>query len=241
MAWGMFLSIPCPLRIWDESLRHRMLLCFPFIGLLEGALWALAARVTRLAGCPVILMAAVMTVIPYLLTGFIHLDGYMDCCDAILSRRGPEERRRILKDSHVGSFSVIGFTLLVFMTFAVFASGSLMGKEWILIFLPAAARAACALLIFTLPPMEGSSYAGAFHEGIKPAHREAALIILAAVLTVPIVLFGPRGLSALAAAAASALFALYGYRNLGGMSGDISGFAFTLGEFCGAAVLLFIA
>ena len=41
MAWGMFLSIPCPFPRWRESARGRMLMCLPLIGLVEGGLWAL--------------------------------------------------------------------------------------------------------------------------------------------------------------------------------------------------------
>ena len=41
-------------------------------------------------------------------------------------------------------------------------------------------------------------------------------------------------------AAVSGLFTWYGARQLGGMSGDISGFALTLGEAAGVISLLFL-
>ena len=43
MAWGMFLSIPCPAKIWDEKARPWQLVYLPLVGLLVGAIWALAA------------------------------------------------------------------------------------------------------------------------------------------------------------------------------------------------------
>ena len=46
----------------------------------------------------------------------------MDVTDAVKSWRDPERRREILKDSHVGSFAVIGVVLLMLAQFAVFAS-----------------------------------------------------------------------------------------------------------------------
>ena len=109
MAWGMFCAIPCPRKVWDSEKYPRMLLSLPLIGLLIGALWALAGLLAVKLG---LLGAALMAVLPALLSGFIHLDGYMDCADAILSRRDRETRLRILKDSHVGSFAVIAFGIL---------------------------------------------------------------------------------------------------------------------------------
>ena len=29
MAWGMFLAIPCPRKIWSEGARQKMLVCTP--------------------------------------------------------------------------------------------------------------------------------------------------------------------------------------------------------------------
>lgn len=215
-----------------------MIVAFPVIGIVIGLIWAGAAYLLAFLGASRILTAAVLAILPYLLTGFIHLDGYMDCCDAILSRRDPEERHRILKDSHVGSFAVICIVLLMLMAFSFFASNSIDGREILLIFLPAASRSACSFAIFFFLPMTGSSYDGDFHEGIKSIHTWAAAGIMAACFIVPAVVFGVRGLSCTAAVAGALLAILYGRSQLGGMSGDISGFALTLGELCGVAVLM---
>lgn len=43
MAWGMFLAIPCPKKIWSETARRKMLACLPFVGIVVGAVWALCA------------------------------------------------------------------------------------------------------------------------------------------------------------------------------------------------------
>lgn len=50
--------------------------------------------------------------------GFIHLDGFMDCSDAILSRRPLEERQRILKDPNTGAFAVVSAIFLILFWFA---------------------------------------------------------------------------------------------------------------------------
>ena len=59
---------------------------------------------------------------------------------------------------------------------------------------------------------------------------------VAAAAIVPLVLWG--SFAPLAAAAVYALAAWYGVKQLGGMSGDVSGFALTLAELGGAAALV---
>ena len=237
MAWGMFCAIPCPYPHWDAGARPQMLVCFPLLGLLLGAIWALAAFLLGLAGGLGLFGAAVLAALPYLLTGFIHLDGYMDCCDAILSRRDAAEKRRILKDSHVGSFAVICFGLALLCGFSLFATGDFSGKRALaLLALPCAARCPSALAVMSLRPMETSSYAGAFSEGVKPGHRAAVLVILCLSAALP-VLLGPWGLCGLAAALGGALAIWWGVRQLGGMNGDVSGLGVTVGELCGLAAL----
>ena len=47
MAWGMFLAIPCPLKLWNEKARSKMICCLPLVGLVVGGVWLLAAYVGR--------------------------------------------------------------------------------------------------------------------------------------------------------------------------------------------------
>ena len=138
MAWGMFLTIPCPKKIWRESARRKMLACLPLIGLIVGGIWALCAWLGSFLPQP--LAALLCAAAPWLITGFMHLDGYMDVCDAVLSRRDLETRQRILKDSHCGAFAVICLALLVLCQWAVFLSAEAL-PLWPLTLIPAASRA----------------------------------------------------------------------------------------------------
>ena len=84
MAWGCFWRSPCPLRRWNEKAREKMLVCLPLVGLAVGGIWLglyLLLRHAAIGGLYAFLMAA----LPWLVTGFMHLDGYMDVCDAVLS------------------------------------------------------------------------------------------------------------------------------------------------------------
>lgn len=240
MAWGMFCAIPCPYQRWDERLRPLMLVCFPLLGMLLGGIWCSAAWLIARWGGLGLFGPALLAALPCLLTGFLHLDGFMDCCDAILSRRPLEERQRILKDSHVGAFAVICVDLLLLLSVALFATAE-WSKVWRpLLFLPAAARGPAALAVLSLSPMGGSSYAGGFQAQVGRIHRLTADALTVIFPVLSAALFGIPGLCAAAAACGSALALRCGVRQLGGMSGDISGFAVTVGEFCGVAALTFL-
>ena len=164
----------------------------------------------------------------------MHLDGYMDVCDAVLSRRDLATRQRILKDSHCGAFAVICMVLLAMGQWSLFLAAE--DVSWLgLLLIPAATRACAGLAVLGLRPMGTSQYAA-----MGPArggYGAALWVLLALSVGLPLWLGGSFG--PLAAAAGYGLAVWYGYRNLDGMSGDISGFALTLGELCGcgAAIL----
>ena len=230
MAWGMFLAIPCPLRRWNEKAREKMLVCLPLVGLAVGGIWLglyLLLRHAAIGGLYAFLMAAV----PWLVTGFMHLDGYMDVCDAVLSRRELATRQRILKDSHCGAFAVIGMVLLALCQWSVFLSGSADESLWGLLLIPVATRACAGLAVLKLRPMGTSQYAAMGRHG---GYAAALAVLLAAAIAVPLVT--DRSFAPLAAATGYGLAVWYGFRQLDGMNGDISGFALTLGELAGAAV-----
>ena len=232
MTWGMFLVIPCPVRRWDENARGKMMVCLPFIGAVVGGLWALAAWGLGYLSCPGPVRALVLAAVPWLATGFLHLDGYMDVCDAVLSRRDLETRQRILKDSHCGAFAVICLSLLTLCQWAVFLSAEAL-PLWPLTLIPAASRACAALAVLTLRPMSTSQYSAMTRGGAPVVF---AAIVLAAVCGLSVLLWD--SFAPLAAAVCYWLAAWYAFRQLDGMSGDVSGFALTIAELGGAAVLV---
>ena len=233
MCQSMFCAIPCPCRVWDEEARPLMLPMLPLVGLEIGALWWLLGWLTGSLNLPVLIRGLILALWPYLATGFLHLDGYMDVTDAVKSCRDLARRREILKDSHVGSFAVIGLCMLMLAQFAVFASIPGGKKCGILLLIPAVSRCGSALAVTALPSMSTSQYAAQS----KPASH---LIVLSAMLCLFVVLgfvlWGRMGLSLIGCMAGYGLALRRGYRNLEGMNGDIAGYALTVSELCGGAV-----
>ena len=101
-----------------------------------------------------------------------------------------------------------------------------------------ASRACASVAVQRLRPMGTSQYA-AMQRGTG-LQLVFPLVCLLAACVVPPVLCGAAGLAPLAAAAGYCLAVWRGFRQLAGMSGDISGFSLTVGELAGAAVLCLV-
>ena len=212
-----------------------MLCLLPAVGLIPGALWALCARFGLFL--PPLLRGFLLAVLPWAVTGFLHLDGFMDVCDAALSRRDLETRRRILKDSHCGAFAVICLVLLALLQLCVFASAQQIAWQGLLL-APVAGRAAAALAVSCLPALPGSQYkASALPTKLQ---RFALLLLLLLLCALPPCIWGLAGLAPLCAVLGYALSLLWAFLQLGGMSGDVSGFALSVCELCAAAAACFL-
>ena len=236
MCQSMFCSIPAP-QIWDDKAKDKMLLFLPVVGLEIGSLWALLAWACRVLNLPVLITGLILSAYPYIITGFIHLDGYMDVTDAEKSWRSLERRREILKDSHVGSFAVIGIALLMTAQFAFLASASDHANPLILLFIPAVSRCCSALAVTGLKPMSTSQYA---NREKQTSHLIVTALLLCVFVTAGFLLCGKYGFALLGCLAGYGLALRRGYRSLEGMNGDISGYALTISELCAVAVLALI-
>ena len=233
MCQSMFCAIPCPWKVWDEQARGKMLLFLPLVGLEIGLIWVILAQICRLFALPALVVGLILAVYPYLVTGFLHLDGFMDVTDAVKSWRDLERRREILKDSHVGSFAVINLVLLVVAQFALFSSAADEADSLILLFVPAVSRCCSALAVTGLKPMSTSQYA---NREKRTSHLIVTAVLLCIFVAAGFLLCGKYGFALLGCLAGYGLALRRGYRSLEGMNGDISGYALTLGELCAVAV-----
>lgn len=234
MCQSMFCAIPCPWNVWDEKAREKMLLCLPLIGMEIGLLWRLLDWLCLYFGVPARMTALVLCAFPWLATGSIHLDGFMDVTDAVRSYRSLERRREILKDSHVGSFAVIGFGLLLLSQFVCCVSLRGDTNRNMLIFIPVVSRCCSVLAVKGLPPMESSQYSALNRE------KKDLLIpgaMLAAAIACALLLGRRYGIALLGGAAAYGLALRRAYGSLKGMNGDISGYCLSLSEAAALAVL----
>ena len=107
LAFSMYSRIPVPhVRLEEKDMKYTFGF-FPLVGVVIGALfsgWLIFARKFCIG---TITSMCVSGVFLLLITGGIHIDGYMDTMDAVHSYGNREKKLEILKDSHIGAFAVI--------------------------------------------------------------------------------------------------------------------------------------
>ena len=126
VAFAMYSKIPMPPADWEKENMKYALCFFPWVGLAVGAVSAVLFWLLQQIGAGSMLRAAVLTAVPVLVTGGIHLDGYLDTMDALSSWREKQRRLEILKDPHAGAFAII-MGCLYFVLYAG-AAGELVWK-----------------------------------------------------------------------------------------------------------------
>lgn len=108
IAFSMYSKLRVPQAEWSDQNMRYVMCCFPLVGAVVGVFVWLAG--TGLAYLPLRseLRTVLLVLLPVVLTGGIHMDGFLDTMDALASCQPKERRLEILSDSHSGAFAVIG-------------------------------------------------------------------------------------------------------------------------------------
>lgn len=240
IALAMYSRIPVPTVEWKkESMKYAMCF-FPLVGTVIGLFVYLAAYM--LSGhtkCGDVFFAAMMFLIPVLVTGGIHLDGLADTLDAVSSYGDREKKLEILKDPHIGAFGVIGLC-------CYFAAGLAIWTEADMSVFPAAAfvytlsRSLSGLAVVTFPAAKNSGLLRTFQDGAQKKRVRTVLLIWTVVTAaVMICLGGAKGIAAVAVALiVYAGYYFYSKRDFGGITGDLAGCFLQICELAMTAALI---
>ena len=224
MAQSMFCAIPSPFRVWDEEARPKMLLFLPGIGLEIGLLWAVLGWLCALIQLPTLLAGVALCAFPYVVTGFLHLDGFLDVVDAVRSWRDLDRRRKILKDSHVGAFAVIGCSFYLILSAGAWSEIDAKGIG---------VMAMAFVLERAFSGLAAVNFKGARKDGMltafrEPARKRTVTVVLAAEAVISAIvmcyLWLPVGL--LCSLGAVLTFVYYykmTMKEFGGTTGDLAG------------------
>ena len=96
MAFAMFSRIPMPRVEWKKENMRYMLCALPLVGAAIGLALMLWVWVCLRLKMGQTLFAAGIALIPLLLSGGIHMDGFCDTADALSSHQPAERKREIL-------------------------------------------------------------------------------------------------------------------------------------------------
>ncbi len=256
VAFSVFSTIPMPRFDWNKKNMKYMLLAFPLVGVVTGAicvLWLILCHGLRLPG---ILTGAGLTLIPVLSTGGIHLDGYVDTCDALASHGDFEKKAKILRDPHIGAFAAIRtgayFVLMLgvwsslpevndskvtWLCYGIFGDVRGLFLQIVLLFTISRILSALAVVSFKRTVQEDLLHVFYDHSDAKKVK-----IVLIVMDCIAILLLGTTGLTGLLMVLAAHLVYLFYnkqcIREFGGVSGDQAGWFLVQAEKWMAIVLV---
>ncbi|NLG86572.1 MAG: adenosylcobinamide-GDP ribazoletransferase, partial [Firmicutes bacterium] len=239
--WGDFVLALSLLTTLPASLllpRNSNLPCsaggsarfFPVVGFIMG-LFLCGADCGLFIVVGPILRAALILALDVVITGGLHLDGFIDTCDGLLSRQNREQMLAILRDTHVGGLGAAALGTLLIVKFAALVEISGALRLWALLLFPLVGRlsmsAAVCLFGYARP---GAGMGRAYAQ--ETGYRDLAVALLLSILLMAAAFGYIRPsleevsiifLAAAVAVGGSYLLARRIAAKLGGLTGDVYG------------------
>ena len=228
IAFSMYSKIPMPhLNLEEKDMRYVMGF-FPLVGLVLGACQFIWYKLSAFLGVPNVSRALIFLVLPVIVTGGIHVDGYMDTSDAIHSYGDREKKLSILKDSHIGAFAVIRLLVYSAVYFAALFWMAEQGKEQAFLLFAGIFYLSRILSGFAAVNFKGARKDGMLTAFREPARKRTVTVVLAAEAVISTIvmcyLWLPVGL--LCSLGAVLTFVYYykmAMKEFGGTTGDLAG------------------
>ena len=241
-AFAMFSTVPMPKTSFGEKDCKYMLAFFPFIGMFIGGADILIVWLGGLFRLNNISLTLLLTIIPVLITGGIHLDGFMDCNDAFASHCEKEKMLSIMKDSHIGAFAAL-YTLIYFFVF--FISIYLLPKTFdcmlMMMLIYMLSRCCSGLCTIEINKAKNDGLSKSISE--VSYKKNVKIIIIIQILFIIIALFFINFKLAFMISVACLLISYYCIRKMlklfKGITGDLAGWYLCLNELSMLCILVF--
>lgn len=227
----------------EEDMRHSMFF-FPLVGLVIGGVILGFHSIPAVSGLPLFVRSAVTVLIPILITGGFHLDGFMDTEDALRSYQSKERKLEIMKDPHAGAFAVIGLCACLLTMLAAVGTILTTGSRWTILVLAAVfmtGRALAGISALQLPKAKKDGMLKEETDGEKKQLLIALLFWLAAGAVVMVAADPLAGTAvALCFLLCSVWYGRVTAREFGGVTGDTTGYFITLSETAACVILALV-
>lgn len=232
IAFSIYSRIPVPQFEWKEEDMKYMLCFFPWIGAVIGGCICLWKVLGEYLGVQPLCYTLIGTAIPLLITGGFHVDGFMDTMDAFHSYQPREKKLEILKDPHIGAFSVVMIVLYGLIYISAFSeiTDSVLLKIVAAGFFLARCLSGISVVSFSSAKKDGM-----LHYFADNAHRQKVkwILILQSVICVVYILSQSLVCGSLVIITAMVVFTYYYWKTkkeLGGITGDTAGYFVVLCE-----------
>lgn len=241
IAFSMYSKIPMPKTDWNKKNMKYALCFFPVVGIAILALVMLWNYISVNLQMGNIMHTAILVVIPILVTGGIHLDGFLDTMDALSSYQPMEKRLEILKDPHTGAFAIISAVTYFILYFGVWSE--VQGKALIILSIGfVLSRTLSGLSIVIFPCAKNSGLAATFSDAAEKNKVKYVMIVYIFICTL-IMLFINVLLGGICVTTAFIVFIYYkvmSKNNFGGITGDLAGYFLQICELLMALSVVFV-
>lgn len=226
-AFGYFSILPVGRIASGPAPDAAALVALPIVGAVLGALAGLVGLGAGFV-VPHAIAAALTLGAAVVLTGALHLDGFLDGCDAFVASVSPERRLEILKDPRHGTFAVAGMFVAGSLWLAALVALPSHAYPALLAFAGGVSRLGAVLNAFAFPYARGGTVTRAF--AARPA--VAPLVVQGVALALAGYAIFPPFVAAvpIAAAVALVLGRSIARRLGGGLVGDAYGFVIVVLE-----------
>jgi adenosylcobinamide-GDP ribazoletransferase len=109
-SFSYFSILPIPHS--DAPPSDGAIAYLPIVGVIIGGLAGFSAYGVWLLTHAAIAAAITAWVLSIALSGAIHIDGFLDCCDGLFAMVSPERRLEIMRDPHHGTYAIVGMAIL---------------------------------------------------------------------------------------------------------------------------------
>ena len=215
---------------WSRENLSYALIYFPWIGGLIGLITYGIFRLKEWCavqgtGISDLTFLVFMVLVPVLITGGIHMDGFMDTQDALSSYQPKERRLEILKDSHAGAFAILTAVVYFLAYLGIYHELTLTGLPVVCIGF-VLSRALAGFSIAAFPMAKNTGLAAAFSDGAQKTCVKAVSIFYAVVCTALMLWYNPviGGCAVLGAALEYLYYYKMSMKEFGGITGDLAGF-----------------
>jgi len=216
----------------------RSLNYFPVVGIVIGLILAGLNW-----GLSLILPSSVVNILLIVslavVSGALHLDGFVDTCDGIAGHKTVEARWQVMRDSRVGGFGIVGAILLLLVKYISLNNVPEPLLMMTLLLMPVVSRWAMVYAIFAYPYARPSGLGKVFKQ---EASWLRFIVATLTTLAVAVVLAQLAGLIIMAGIWAMVmLMAAYLKRKFSGLTGDTYGAINEMAEVCVLILVLILA
>jgi len=161
-----FLTI-IPVPLWREASPKEVggsLSYFPVVGFIIGLILVVLNWLLSLILAPMVVNGLLIAAM-VLLSGALHLDGFIDTCDGLAGHRTVEDRWRIMHDSRSGAFGIVGAVVLLLVKYVSLSSVPENLMTATLVIMPVVSRGAMVYAVFAYPYARPDGLGRVFKEG----------------------------------------------------------------------------